>query len=154
MSNTHSAEPAVSGMQAASSTQGGRGIHCVPFHGSRCEINLNILLEIRIMFGFLFLHIPSGPNIRYDGQRQETVIKELNETKLEMEAEPRNHPYFVAPSKSVCSAYDSIRTRSSTALFIALGFSARFLVINVRSDTIPRKYARIKENKRIRNKRK
>jgi hypothetical protein len=151
MSNTHSAEPAVSGMQAASSTQGGRGIHCVPFHGSRCEINLNVLLEIRIMFGFLFLHIPSGPNIRYDGQRQETVIKELNETKLEMEAEPRNHPYFVAPSKSVCSAYDSIRTRSSTALFIALGFSAHFLVINVSSDTIPRKYALIKENKRIRN---
>ena len=36
-----------------------------------------------------------------------------------MEAEPRNHPYFIAPSKSVCSAYDSIRTRADVSLRVA-----------------------------------
>jgi hypothetical protein len=49
--------------------------------------------------------------IRYDGQRQEAIIMELVESKADMEDEPRNHPYFTAPSGSVLSPYDTIRYR-------------------------------------------
>jgi hypothetical protein len=38
-------------------------------------------------------------------------VKDLVEIKADMEDEPRNHPYFAAPSGSVLSAYDAVRYR-------------------------------------------
>ena len=49
-------------------------------------------------------------------------MKELNETKLDMEAEPRNHAYFAAPSPAVLSPYDTIRCRWPPSLSALRGF--------------------------------